>query len=445
MGFFNKRGRKSTMSDINIQDIKLTDSVFINNAAAETIKEAQEEKADVSSSERIRDITALQQDLSKMGTALRESMRLSQNSVGEIEKFANFLKIAEINTMSLERLQPENVELKAKLESVRNELAKKQLWASELESKSLAYKARFEETHEELESSQTRLADLDERIIDERTLRVGASGALDKIQEERRELCGMIDDLKAENQMLQGKISRLSESETALSRHKTELIKKAELLDAKIVDVRREREVAQTDLKALRLDFSELKSGHVETLSKLDKARHSAHANEQALSDFRQRSEDRIFALTSAIDGLKAQHKINEDMSRYDEQEKAKLKAEAEHESRQVKELKGRLEARAKEQEEGHAALSRAKANYDLLNVKYLTLLSDMEALRGEHKQQSQKLEEYSSISGVAVGQSFFDTGNRTKTRTKSSAKTSAKSRVAPKLQLVKDEPSPKK
>jgi len=191
----------------------------------------------------------------------------------------------------------------------------------------------------------------------------------------------------------------------------------------------------------LRLDFSDLKSGHMETLSRLDKARHNASANEQALADFRQRSEDRIFALTSAIDGLKAQHKINEDMSRYDQQEKAKLKVEAEHENKRVRELKGRLEARAKEQEEGHAALSRAKVNYDLLNVKYLTLLSDMETLKGEHKQQSQKLEEYSSISGVAVGQSFFDTGRGTTSSAKSSARSSKKSRTTPKLKLVKDEP----
>ncbi len=426
------------MSDFKIQDIKLQDTPI-------TATTAMAPKADMpapmtpmtperqfpASSEQVRDINALKQDLSRMSTSLRESMRLNQDSVGEIEKFSRFLKIAEVNTISLERLQPENMDLKAKLEDVRNELSKKQLWASELESKSLAYKARFEETHAELESSQSSLATLGETLSTERNSHYEANDALDKIQEERRDLRTMVGDIQTENTGLQDTIARLTESENTLLRSKTELVKKSEVLSAKIDDERRDREVATSDLKGLRLDYSELKSKHMETLSKFDKARHNAQSNEQALVDFRQRSEDRVFALTSAIDGMKAQQKINEDMTRYDEQEKAKLKVEAELEHRRVKDLQGKLDIRAKEQEEGHAALSRAKANYDLLNTKYLALLSDIESLRGAHKRQSQKLEEYSSISGVAVGQSFYDDGGTT---SKSKA-------ITPKLQLVKDAP----
>jgi len=425
------------MSDFKIQDIKLQDTT-ITDTGSKSIKPEitppmTPERQFSASSEQIRDINALKQDLSRMSTSLRESMRLNQDSVGEIEKFARFLKVAEVNTISLERLQPENLDLKAKLEDVRNELSKKQLWASELESKSLAYKARFEETHAELESSQTSLAALNETLSEERNSLYEVNNKLDEIQEERRELRTMVGDLQTENAVLQDTIARLTESENALLRSKTELVKKAEVLSAKIDDERRNREVAISDLKSLRLDYSELKAKHMETLSKFDKARHNAQANEQALIDFRQRSEDRIFALTSAIDGMKAQQKINEDMARYDEQEKAKLKVEAELEHRRVKDLQAKLDVRAKEQEEGHAALARAKANYDMLNTKYLALLSDMEALRSEHKRQSQKLEEYSSISGVAVGQSFYDDGDREST---------AKSQKAtPKLKLVKDAP----
>lgn len=422
------------MSDFKIQDIKLQDTAITETKTnAETPDIVPKERQFPASSEQVRDINALKQDLTRMSTSLRESMRLNQDSVGEIEKFARFLKTAEVNTISLERLQPENTELKAKLEDVRTELSKKQLWASELESKSLAYKARFEETHAELENSQSSLAAMGETLNEERNRYFEANDALDKVQEERRELRSMIGDMQAENTGLQDTIARLTESENELLRSKTELVKKSEVLSAKIEDERRQREVALSDLKGLRLDYSELKASHMETLSKFDKARHNAQSNEQALIEFRQRSEDRIFALTSAIDGLKAQQKINEDMTRYDEQEKAKLKVEAELEHRRVKDLQARLDTRAKEQEEGHAALSRAKANYDLLNTKYLALLADMENLRNEHKRQSQKLEEYSSISGVAVGQSFYDDGDNKK---------STKSKPAtPKLQLVKDAP----
>jgi len=422
------------MSDFKIQDIKLQDTAVTEKTSAITKPvPAPQQRQFPASSEQVRDITALKQDLSRMSTSLRESMRLNQDSVSEIEKFARFLKVAEVNTISLERLQPENTDLKAQLEDVRTELSKKQLWASELESKSLAYKARFEETHNELESSQSNLATLGETLAEERNRYFEANEALDKIQEERRELRSMVGDVQTENTGLQETITQLTESENELLRSKTELVKKSEVLSAKIDDERRHREVAASDLKMLRLDYSELKANHMETLSKFDKACHNAQSNEQALIEFRQRSEDKIFALTSAIDGMKAQQKINEDMTRYDEQEKSKLKVEAELEHRRVKDLQSRLDIRAKEQEEGHAALSRAKANYDLLNTKYLTLLSDMENLRSEHKRQSQKLEEYSSISGVAVGQSFYDDGemgNKSKSK-----------KTTPKLKLVKDAP----
>ncbi|MCF6357538.1 MAG: hypothetical protein L3J54_07000, partial [Draconibacterium sp.] len=129
------------MSDFKIQDIKLQDTSISNPTSRPTKADAvalmTPERQFPASSEQVRDINALKQDLSRMSTSLRESMRLNQDSVGEIEKFSRFLKIAEVNTISLERLQPENLELKAKLEDVRNELSKKQLWASELESKSL--------------------------------------------------------------------------------------------------------------------------------------------------------------------------------------------------------------------------------------------------------------------------------------------------------------------
>ncbi len=437
MGIFNKTKRKSNVSDVKIQSVKLQDTAFTNtNNQTEAMVPLNAEQPSLRASEQVRDINALKQDVSRMGDALRESMRLNQDTVGEMQKFANFLKIAEVNTINLERLQPENMELKADLENMRNELAKKQLWASELESKSQAYKTRFEETHGELEHSQTELAKIVETLNVERKHLSEANDSLEIIREERRELRSMVGDVQTENTVLQDTIGRLTVSENDLLRQKTELIKRAEVLSAKIEDERRLREVATSDIKNLRLDFAELKANHMETLSKFDKARHNAQSNENALAEFRQRSEDRIFALTSAIDGMKAQQKINEDMARYDEQEKAKLKIEAELENRRVKELTSRLDIRAKEQEEGHSALARAKANYDQLNTKYLTLLSDMESLRNAHKLQSQKLEEYSSISGVAVGQSFFGNsegisrGKSTRTKT-----------VTPQLKLVKDAP----
>ncbi len=370
-----------------------------------------------------------------MSAALRESMRLSQGGVDDIERLSQFLKAAEVNTMSLERLQPENSQLKSKLETVQGDLSKKNLWASELESKSLAYKARFEETHTELETARGRLADLEESLRDVGSRKEDSEVALDKIQAERGELLVMIEDLKSENIAILDKIQSLRSAEQDLSRRNTELEKQAETLTAQISDERRKKEASSQDLKTLRLDFSELKADHIESLSKLDKACYEVDSSQQALADHRQRSDDKIFALNSAIDGLKAQAKISDDMSRYDDIEKEKLKSDADREHLRADELSTRLDKKSKEMADSRAALSRAKNNYEALNNKFLALLSEMERLSGDHKKQSKKLEQYSSISGVAVGQSFYEGRDRSSKRT--AAKTS--DAAAPKLKLVGD------
>lgn len=402
-------------------------------------------RANKRSSAQLREINALKQDLGKMSGALKESMRLNQDSMSEIDRISSFLRTAEINTMSLERLQPENENLKNRLENVQSELSKKNLWASELESKSIAYKARFEETHAELETARVRLAELEDGLREEQTKRSDFEFSLEKMQTERRELFIMIDDLKTESNLLQNKVQALRETELMLSRQNTELEKQAEVLTAQVEDQRREKEKAVSTLKSLRLDYSELKAEQVETVSRLDKARHDIESSQQTLADYRMRTDDKIFALNSVIEGLKAQQKINEDMSNYDDLERSKLKAEAERERRRAEDFNQQLLQKSRETEENRVALAKSKLNYERLNEKFLNLMSEMESIRSENRMKTEKLEQYSSISGIAVGQSFYD-GSTDRRKDSSAAKSDDGTRfdpadAMPNLKLVGEKP----
>ena len=392
------------VENLNFSDIEFETKDITPAPAPETVART---------SAQVTEINALKKDLNKMAGALRESMRLSQDSFGEIEKLTGFLKTAEVTALSVDRLVPENAGLKTKLENVNSELSKKTLWASELESRSIAYKARFEETHDELEAARAKLVKVEDKLRDESSKRNEGDALIDKLQSERRDLLVIIDDLRAENTAVRDEMQNLREAELTLTRRNTELVKEAETLTAQIDDERRDKELAVSDLKNLRLDYSELKADQIETLSKLDKARHEVASGQQTLGEFRARSDDKIFALSSTIEGLKAQQKINEDMNRYDTIEKAKLKTDMERERRRSDELKNRLDDTNKEMQTNRTALAQAKANYEVLNDKFLRALSDIENLRRDHDQQAKKLEEYSSISGVAVGQSFYDDRSR--------------------------------
>jgi len=435
VGIFSNIRRKTEMVDVNIQDtkveaIKIKDIDF---TAAQPVKKPR--PSDVRASVQVREIEDLKQDLNKMAGALRESVRLNQDSVGEIDKLSRFLKTAEVNTISMERLTPENSQLKTALAEAQGELSKKTLWASELESKAVAYKARFEETHIDLETCRARVSEIEEQLYEQTSRCTESDQALDKLQSERRELLVMIEDLKSKNMTIQDEVVSQQANGLTLSRQNTELEKQVELFGAQTDDERRKREAAQSDLKIIRLDYAELKSDQMEALSKFDKARHEIEASGQTLADFRQRSDDKIFALTSAIEGLKAQNKINEDMSRYDDMEKAKLKADAQRHRSLAADLTRQVEQKTREMDDSRAALKNAKGNYEELNGKFLALLSEMETLRSDHKKKSKKLDEYSSISGVAVGQSFYD-DNQISSRSKPSEM------GKPSLKLVKESPA---
>ncbi|HHL42493.1 MAG TPA: hypothetical protein ENJ42_02650, partial [Hellea balneolensis] len=189
------------MSETEYMDTKI-ENISIGDLSKDT-KPRSETGRSLTSQDRqsakIAEINALKNDLARTTDALRESIRLNKNSVEEIEKLNDFMKTAEVSALSLERLQPENAELKSKMETVQSELSKKTLWASELESKSMAYKARFEETHAALEKSNAKISALEEKLLENNKARAAQEDKLDRIKAERRDLLVMINDLKSEN------------------------------------------------------------------------------------------------------------------------------------------------------------------------------------------------------------------------------------------------------
>lgn len=400
MGFLSTIGKKSKNTMPNLKG-------ELAQKTGEASPDVRERR-----SVQICEIENLRQDLSKMSTALRESVRLSEGAYGEIEKLNGFMKTAELNTLSLERLQPENVRLKSKLENLQGELAKKTTWASELESRSAAYKARFDETQLTLEANSLRLREQDESVAEHVTWRSEMNAELDGLQSERRALLVNVEELRSVQNILQEDTAALKQSKLVLGRQNTELEKQVDLLDARVERERTGRENVVSELKTIRLDYAQEKSEHIETLSKFDKAVYATTASQNALSDMQQRSDDKIFALNASIEGFKAQLKVNSEMSTYDALEKTKLKTLAERDARRAEDMALRLDRKTIELAENQTALAGVKANYDALNDKFLSLLAEMEYLQGDHTKQSKKLDEYSSITGIAVGQSFYE--NRT-------------------------------
>jgi chromosome segregation ATPase len=173
MGLLNKFVRKPKESEDDFDlDIEVAQTDF-TSMEFETQEIMPDKKASASylRSTEVHEIEELRSNVGKMANALRDSMRLSQDTVGDIEKISRFLEVAEANTISVERLRPENTKLKSKLDSVRDEIAKADARVREVETRAEMYKSRLEQSFEELASTRARLIEVEETFRREKSKR----------------------------------------------------------------------------------------------------------------------------------------------------------------------------------------------------------------------------------------------------------------------------------
>ena len=418
MGLLNKFVRKPKESEDEIDvEVGQTDFTSMKFETQEIVPDKKESVASYLRSTDVHDIEALRSNVSKMSNALRDSMRLSQDTVGDIEKISRFLEVAEANTISVERLRPENTKLKSKLDSVRDEIAKADARVREVETRAEMYKSRLELSFEELAATRARLIEVEETFRREKSKRAETNQSVEKLLSERRDLRVIIDELESNKDGLVEKFEGLKTAEELRNRKIVQLMKQSEHLSAQIEDERQTKHLAVSKLRALKLDYSDLKGKHIETLSKLDFANQEIKSYHKILSDFKKHSQDEIFALKSALEAQKTQQKISDDMARYEDAEHAKLKTEANRSKRRAREIEKVLKQNMADLQSNREALSKAKADNELLNEKFLAVLVEMDSLRRTHQRQAHRLGEYSTISAVAVGQEFEDQRQTAKSR----------------------------
>jgi len=417
MGLLNKfvRKPKNVDEDINT-DIEITENDF-TTMKFETQEIASDEEAASSylRSTEVHEIEELRSNVGKMANALRDSMRLNQDAVSDIEKISRFLEVAESNTISVERLRPENAKLKTKLDSTRDEIAKADARVREVETRAEMYKSRLEQSFEELAATRARLIEVEETFRREKTKRAETNQNVENLLSERRDLRIVIDELESNRDGLVEKFESLQTAEKLRNRKIVQLMKQSEHLAAQIDDERQTKHLAVSKLRSLKLDYSDLKSKHIESLSKLDFSQQEIKSYHKILADFKKHSENKIFGLTSALEAQKLQQKVSDDMARYEDAEQSKLKTELNRAKRQTRKVEKMLKQNLVDLNDNREALAKSKADNEALNEKLLSVLVEMDALRRTQQRQTKKLDEYSTISAVASNQSSEDTQPPTK------------------------------
>jgi chromosome segregation ATPase len=441
MGLLNKFVRKPKKSETDFDidsDIEASKTDFSSmKFETQEIVSDKEASASYLRSTQVHEIEELRSNVGKMANALRDSMRLNQDAVGDIDKISRFLEVAEANTISVERLRPENTKLKSKLGSVRDEIAKADARVREVETRAEMYKSRLELSFEELASTRARLIEVEETFRREKGKRSESNHSIEKLLSERRDLRTVIEELESSRDGMVEKFEGLKNAEEFRNRKIVQLMKQVEHMSAQIEDERQTKHLAVSKLRALKLDYSDLKSKHIEALSKLDFSNQEIKSYHKILADFKKHSEDKIFALTSALQAQKMQQKVSTDMARYEDAEQAKLKTEANRSKRRAREIEKILKQNMADLRDNREALANSKADNEALNEKFLAILVEMDGLRRTHQRQSQKLGEYSTISAVAAGQDFNEKKSRSRPAEQMSGQTIRGDGLVANLQVI--------
>ncbi len=354
-------------------------------------------------SAKLNELNRARADLAQMEQELSKSQRMFSLATDRIDEIGKFLSTSEVNLSTLERLEPENAQLTARISELRGELTREKALSSETEARVTAIEAKYLEAQKANEQYRQDALTLNENI---RSLKQ----SIDVKSREIRDLMVQNDDLKDKldterdnANIMAEKHSRIVADMSTTSRKNLELEKRVEELSASGKRNAGEREDALLELKSLRLEYAALRDAGIEKTSRLEALEHELKVKERSFDENIKYRDNEIFGLQSGVEDMKVQLRIKEEVSRRTDRELIDLKSMVGEETKRRRRLEKDLDDQARELGQNRDALVQARQNFDDLNRRLIDAQAELRSVKAINAQQAAKLEQYSAVGGVVV------------------------------------------
>lgn len=189
----------------------------------------------------------------------------------------------------------------------------------------------------------------------------------------------------------------------ALSNAKRQAIewkKASDSVSQKLAVRSQDYEALHIEAGALRAENSDLRKQVLDSGTAFENARYDYQSQITTLKGQISRRDEENMAIKAQLETIKSQMEESGGISAHREREILMLRQSVEAERERVRETEARMVDKAHMSDMNARALERAKMEYEVLNEKYATALSDVEMLRSMALNQSDKLARYAEISG---------------------------------------------
>ena len=159
-------------------------------------------------------------------------------------------------------------------------------------------------------------------------------------------------------------------------------------------------EVMSVELKGLKNEHEDLKKRYLDASAAFENARYEFKSQITELKNKLLRRNEEYTTLNSHLESFKAQVEETGGISAFREREIVELKEAVEAERERVRVAESRMVDKAHLADMNGRALERAKFEYEVLNEKYATALSDIDMFKNMALSQNQKLSRYAAVSG---------------------------------------------
>ena len=354
------------------------------------------------------DMSQAQNALASLTSEFRHNAESQQMASKRMSTLMKTMLKMETRLAEFDRVETDNHKLSKELSETKQKAKQKTALLEELD-KTLADLRRQRNSYKaELEATQTSLSQHKDQNKTSREILLKQSKDIENLQTDLLSREESVQTLTVANQNYKEDIENLTASYTDEKHRRLELQKSSQEFSTRLADKTKAAESATLELKSLQARYTEQKEKMFKLKGEKESLTFNIASQKTNFEDTLKRRDDELSTLKTQIEHLNTQIRIKDDMTEHFEAELTGLRATLDAERSRATRETNALKNKSAELDRNTKALTKTKAEYEELQVKFTSAIDDMEVLRKLCAIQKQKLEKYAAITGGSTGDVFI-------------------------------------
>ncbi len=344
--------------------------------------------------EKLRGLDGLRIRVTGLGRTFEQMNALASESQNSIQLLNEFLEGSRTAIETEMRLKAENAKMATELIDRKHRLSTLTVQLEETQAELHSVRKRSTETRTALENARNDLIairDNNKKVNEEYRAQ---SARLVEANAQIQDLSGELNDLKARHASLEEHAESLkNQVETIALREKElqqNLSESASLLEEEI----RKNNISTTELEAVKRENVDFRNDNIDLKSHLDVANQELGYSKNRLEEEKRKHDNEVFALNAEIENLSSQRRIGAQSLQELSRENNAIKERNRDLLKRMQEIEHLLDSAQKNHDKDRNELVSTNAKLRELNLRYNSVLTDLNHERTQNQRFAESLEE---------------------------------------------------